>query len=117
MATWNTMSLQSSFRLYISSLVIRLALVLISVISPYDGVLVALYAAGHETCLYDGVHIFMGNPSGYHGIEVDVLYGQRLNGVLIAVFCGFQETAAFFGGLTGVLCLFSVLLTGSSTLP
>ena len=71
----------------------------------YDGVLVALYAAGHETCLYDGVHIFMGNPSGYHGIEVDVLYGQRLNGVLIAVFCGFQETAAFFGGLTGVLCL------------
>ena len=72
---------------------------------PYDGVLVALYAAGHETCLYDGVHIFMGNPSGYHGIEVDVLYGQRLNGVLIAVFCGFQETAAFFGGLTGVLCL------------
>lgn len=73
---------------------------------PYDGVLVALYAAGHETCLYDGVHIFMGNPSGYHGIEVDVLYGQCLDGVLVAVFGGFQETAAFFGSLPGILGLF-----------
>ena len=52
----------------------------------------------------------MGNPSGYHGIEVDVLYGQCLDGVLVAVFGGFQETAAFFGSLPGILGLFFRLI-------
>ena len=77
---------------------------------PYDGVLVTFYAARHETGFYDGVDILMGNPSGYHGIEVYILYGQCLYGVLVAVFGGFQETAALFGCLPGVLGLFFRLI-------
>ena len=48
-------------------------------------VLVAFHAAGHEAGIDDGVDVLVCNPPGHHGVQVNVLDGQRLDGVLVPV--------------------------------
>ena len=54
---------------------------------PNHGILVAFNPTRHKTGIYDRINVLFLDSSGDLGIHINVIYGQSLHGVFIAVFC------------------------------
>ena len=50
-----------------------------------NGILVAFDATGHEAGIYDGIQILLHGSSGNLGVQVNILNGQSLHGILVAL--------------------------------
>ena len=52
-----------------------------------NSILVTFNPTRHKAGIYDGINVLFLDSSGDLGIHINVIYGQSLHGVFIAVFC------------------------------